>query len=168
MMFKLINFVEKIIWGIYKRVKILYWKLKYGKRIEIGKKLSFRKGFNILIENEGHLKIGDNCFFNNDCSINCLDEIIIENGNLFGENIKIYDHNHKFNKNNISRNEFKTNKIHIGNNNWIGSNTVILSKAYIEDNNIIGAGVILNEIISSNKIVTQESRVLKVKEIVGE
>ena len=37
--------------------------------------------------------IGNHVFFNNDCSINCKDEIIIGNNCILGENVRIYDQN---------------------------------------------------------------------------
>lgn len=140
--------------NITKKCKILFYKLKYGNQLEIGKNISFRKSFIINISKNGFLKIGDNNFFNNYCSINCHDSITIGDDNLFGENVKIYDHDHVFNdlsKN--KKNEFLTSKIEIGNDNWIGSNVIILRKTKIRNKNVIGAGVILNETIGSDRIV---------------
>ncbi len=48
--------------------------------------------------NEAQLIIGDNVFMNNYCSINCLDEIEIGENTLFGEGVKLYDHNHQHTK----------------------------------------------------------------------
>lgn len=149
----MICFIEKVIFKIRQILKISYLKLKYGKKIKIGKNVSFRKGFNVRIEKEGFVQIGDNCFFNNDCSINCLKEIIIGKNNLFGENIKIYDHNHKFSKGILERENFSVNSITIGDNNWIGTNVVLLSKTKIGNNNVIGASMVINETIQDNMLV---------------
>lgn len=149
----IIKIIEKFN-NIIKKCKLTFYKFKYGRQLEIGKNINFRKGFIINISKDGFLKIGDNNFFNNYCSINCHDSIIIGDDNIFGENVKIYDHNHVFN--NLSKNikeEFATSKIVIGNNNWIGSNVVILSKTKMKNKNVIGAGVILNETIESDKLV---------------
>ncbi len=156
--------IEKVINKIKIKLKIMYWKLKYGKRIQIGKNLCFRKRLDILIEKNGYLKIGDNNFFNNDCSINCLENITIGNDNIFGENVKIYDHNHIFNTNiEELKNKFKTNKITIGNANWICSNVTILKNAQINNRNVIGAGVIINEKIESEEIIKKNNKLLKEK-----
>ena len=44
-------------------------------------------------------------FFNNDCSITCLNKITIGANCLFGENVKLYDHNHKFRNENVKISE---------------------------------------------------------------
>lgn len=144
----------------------IYWKLKYRKRIKIGKNFRFRKRLKIIIDKNGRLSIGDNNFFNNDCSINCMEEIVIGNDNLFGESIKIYDHNHVFNEDNeVLRNKFKTSSICIGNNNWVGSNAIILKNASMGDRNVIGAGVVINEKIDSLKLIKRKD-ILEIETIV--
>ena len=156
----------KIIDRIRQIGMILYWKMKYRKKIVIGKGNRFRSRLRIRIEKDGFLEIGKNNFFNNDCSITCLKKISIGNDNLFGENVKIYDHNHVFNSSNKDLKEkFKTNSVLIGNNNWIGSNVVILKNSSIEDRNVIGAGVIMDKKLDSYNIVksTNNISILKIK-----
>lgn len=146
------------------KCKIIYWKLKYGKRIKIGRHLKFRKRFHINITNDGYLEIGNNNFFNNDCSINCHKQIIIGDNNLFGESVKIYDHNHVFNNKNINyKRAFISKKIKIGNNNWIGTNVVILSKTTIKNNNVIAANLTVNEDCDSENILKQKGGIEKQK-----
>lgn len=164
-MFNICDFIEQKNKLIIRKLKVLFWKIKYGSRLKIGKNLLFRKRFNILIGENAYLEIGDNCFFNNDCSINCLEGIKIGNDNLFGESVKIYDHNHIFSFEKLERNTFKKKVINIGNNNWFGSNVIILSKAVIGNNNVIGAGNILNLKIDNNKLVTQNYSNLVIKDI---
>ena len=144
-MYKIIKFFENVIKFFRIKSKILYWKIKYGKNIKIGKNFTFRKRFIINMTKNGILEIGDNNGFNNDCSINCHEKIVIGNDNIFGENVKIYDHNHVFNDKNIDfKRNFKSNTIEIGNENWIGSNVTILSKCKINNRNVVGANVVLN------------------------
>jgi acetyltransferase-like isoleucine patch superfamily enzyme len=108
------------------------------------------------IEN-GHLKIGENVFFNNNCSINCFEEIEIGNNVIFGESVKVYDHNHKINFTNgsitVFNNEFTVGKIIIGDNTWISSNVTILKGVQIGKNCVIGAGCIIHKSIPDNSIV---------------
>lgn len=159
---KIINIIEYIIRIFIIKYKIVYWKLKYGKRIKIGKKLRFRKGFIINISKEGYLEIGDNNFFNNYCSINCHKYIKICNNNLFGEGVRIYDHNHIFNDTKVNiKEEFSCHEINIGNYNWIGSGCIVLSKTELGNRNVIGAGVVLNKqykdkaLVKSNKPIEE-------------
>ena len=156
-MYYIIKIIAKIVVFMTMKFKIFYWKLKYGKRLKVGKNLKFRKRFNINIQDNGYVEIGDNNFFNNDCSINCHKEIIIGNNNLFGENVKIYDHNHIFNNKAIDMSKsFKENTVIIGNNNWFGTNSIILSKTLVGNYNVIAAGVVLNYKIDNENLIKQE------------
>lgn len=47
-----------------------------------------------MIDKKGEVRIGDDVFFNNYCSLNAIDSISIGDGTVFGENVKVYDHNH--------------------------------------------------------------------------
>lgn len=109
-------------------------------------------------DTNGSIQIGRDCFFNNGCSINCNNQIVIGNGSLFGENVKIYDHNHRFNKDELIKNQgFSNGKVSIGNHCWIGSNVVILKNTIINDNCVIGAGCIISGEIPENTIVKTNS-----------
>jgi acetyltransferase-like isoleucine patch superfamily enzyme len=163
-MYLICTLIEKLVIAIRIFLKTCYYKIKYGKRLSIGKKVKFRKRFAINISKNGFVKIGDNCFFNNDCTINAHKEIIIGHNNLFGENVKIYDHNHIFNDKTIDiKKNFIERKISIGNNNWFGTNCTILSKADIDSNNVFSANTCINEKIDSNNIVSCEKKLTKKK-----
>lgn len=159
-MFRMIKFIENVKKFFRIKLKLLYWKIKYGKNLKVGKNLTFGKRFSINMTKEGILILGDNNAFNHDCSINCHEKIIMGNNNIFGANVKIYDHNHIFNDKNINiRKSFKSNTIQIGNENWFGSNVTILSKCSIENRNVIGANVILNEKFDSENLIQLSNNV---------
>lgn len=145
----------KILFHINAIIKKISLKLIYGNKIVFGRKTTFRRRLNVIIAKDAKIKIGSNCFFNNDCSLNALKEIEIGNDTIIGENVKIYDHNHVFKDKNkrITEQGFKTEKVLIGNNCWIGSNTVILKGVTIGDNVIIAAGSVINFNVGDNKIV---------------
>lgn len=63
----------------------------------MGSKVSLRTGVIVNIQKEGSIQISNNTFFNNYCSLNSHTLIKIGNDSLFGENVKVYDHNHIFN-----------------------------------------------------------------------
>lgn len=107
---------------------------------------------------KGYIEIGDNCFFNNDCSINCNNKVIIGDGSLFGENVKIYDHNHRFKDvKPIKEQGFSNGTVMIGNHCWVGSNVVILKNTVINDNCVIGAGCVISGEIPKDTIVKNNS-----------
>lgn len=128
----------------------------YGNSLVIGKNTTWRCGFRIMKSKTAKINIGRECFFNNDCTIDCTREIVIGEGSIFGENVKIYDHNHRFADPNISIKEqgFSDGVVKIGKHCWIGSNVVILKGANIGDNCVIGAGCVVSETIPSGHIIS--------------
>ncbi|SMC40758.1 acyltransferase [Moheibacter sediminis] len=125
-------------------------------KITIKEGVNTRKYCEFLVWNEAELIISKNVFFNNSCSINCLEKIEIGEDTLFGENVKLYDHNHlisKTEKISISKDQFSTAPIKIGKNCWIASNVTILKGVTIGNNVVIGAGCLIHKSIPSNTIV---------------
>ena len=147
--------IMKILHHIIASIKIAGYKMTNGRRVSFGKGFTFRKGFNLVIGRDGHVEIGDGCFFNNYCSVNCLNSISIGNGTIFGEGVKIYDHNHKFSdfSKTIKEQGYSIGLVRIGNHCWIGTNAVILKGTEIGDNCVIGAGCVVSGIIPANTIV---------------
>lgn len=147
--------IYKIFLHIKIRLKIIFLKILYRNRIEIGKGISFRRGLSVFIEKKGKVRIGENCFFNNYCSINSHLNIKIGDNCIFGEGVKIYDHNHIFiNKEiPIANQGFNIATVKVGNNCWIGSNVIILKGVEIGDNVVIGSGCLIYKNIPSNTVV---------------
>ncbi len=147
-------FIKRINNKVKNIVNIMIWKMCYGRKLVLHKPVFFRKAMTINIAQEGRIEIGKNTFFNNYCSLNSHGSIDIGNDCLFGENVKVYDHNHIFNTyKKIQEEKYKVGNIVIGNNCWIGSNVLILKNAKIGDNCTIAAGCVINEEIPSNSIV---------------
>lgn len=153
-MYSFLTTTEKALGRLKSFSKLSYYKLKYGKRLKVGKGVHFRKGLIINISRNGKVVIGDGTFFNNYCSINCHNKIVIGKNNLFGEGVKIYDHNHVFNDKSVNmKKSFRDGVITIGSKNWFGSNVIVLSKAKIGDNNVFGANTVLNSEFGSGVLV---------------
>lgn len=112
----------------------------------------------VRMRGKGHLKIGKGVFFNSFSSINCMDSIKIGDNSIFGENVKIYDHNHGFRDKSqlIHKQGYTTGKIVIGNNCWIGSNVTILKGVTIGDNSVVGSGCTIFKDIPDNVVVVSE------------
>lgn len=152
-------FILKLIFHISAIFSKFFYKLIYGKKIKMGKSITWRRKMSIMISSEGLLLIGSNCFFNNNCSLNCNSKIIIGDNCIFGECVKIYDHNHRFSdKNKLIKDQgFSNGSIIIGKNCWIGSNVVILKDSKIGDNCVIGAGCVIKGDIPDSTIVRNDS-----------
>ena len=147
--------ILKIYWRIKSIIKIILFKLLFGKRFSMGKNSHFRKNFGLYLEKGAYVKIGDDCFFNRGCSINCLNSVEIGDKVIFGENVKIYDQNHQFkdSKKPIKEQGYSVKKVKIGNNCWICTNVVILKGVTIGDNCVIGAGCVVYKDVPANSIV---------------
>ena len=161
-------FIIKIKHHVCSALTLLFFKMLYGNRFKVGKKTTWRKGLSVMIAKTGNITIGKKCFFNNFCSLNAHESISIGDNTMFGENVKIYDHNHRFSDRNklIKDQGFSNEKVVIGANCWIGSNVTILKGTRIGNGCVIGAGAVLSGIIPDNTLVRVSSD-LKFEEIRG-
>jgi protein CpsH len=150
--------LKKIGYKVSFLIKIMEYKISYGNRFQIGNNLAFRKRFSVNISKNGNLKIGNDVFFNDDCSLNCKLDINVGDDCIFGQNVKIYDHNHSFSDylKPIRKQGYSLKPVKIGDNCWIGSNVVILPGTIIGSNSIIGAGSVISGEIPEGVIVTSE------------
>lgn len=125
-------------------------------RIDIQPNVTFREFCSIAMEGKAELVIQRNVFFNNYCSVNCLEKIVIGENTLFGEGVKLYDHNHLYETAPVFKvhtDLFTTAPITIGSNCWIASNVTILKGVTIGDNVIIGANNLIYQSIPSNTLI---------------
>lgn len=155
----------KLWYHIICAIQHVFYKLLYGSSLQMGKRVTWRRGFSIMKDKKAIVEIGDDCFFNNDCSIAANKIVTIGAGTLFGENVKIYDHNHRFaDRTPIKKQGFSNGEVHIGKHCWIGSNVVILKGADISDNCVIGAGCVVSGFVLENTIlkVTSEYKTEKI------
>lgn len=139
-------------------IKVLCWKILYGSRFCIGTGTFFYPGCHIMMEKSGNVQIGKNCFFNRSCSMTSLGEITIGNDCIFGENVKIYDHNHKTGvAGELFRKQgYSVGKVEIGSNVWIGSDVIILPNVRVGNNVVIAAGTIVTKDIPNNVTFIQK------------
>ncbi|AEB99034.1 acetyltransferase [Selenomonas sputigena ATCC 35185] len=149
-----------LILNIYSHIRVLckrlIYKILFGRKVSFGSHVHFRRGFSLLILEQGKVEIGRYVFFNNDCSIVAREYIFIGAYTMMGENVKLYDHNHRISNPNILKRDqgFKNRPIKIGRNCWIGNNVTLLGGADIGDNSVVGAGCIVDCVIPADTIVT--------------
>lgn len=119
-----------------------------------------------MIDKGGEVIIGNHVFFNNYCSVNANERITIGDGTIFGENVRVYDHNHCYRNHDIPIKDqgFTSAPVSIGKHCWIASNVVILKGVTIGDNCVIGAGCVLHKDVPANTVVVNKQELLmKVK-----
>ena len=131
-----------------------------GYFLKIGNNFSGRNNLSFCFNNNSIITIGDNVFFNNGCSFTALESIDIGDDVLFGENVKIYDHNHEYKDflKPIHEQGFNSEKVTIGSNVWIGSNVTILKGVSIGKNSIIGANTLIYKSVPENSVVKLEQK----------
>ena len=146
-----------------------------GQDFEIGKFCIFRRndqarivlgaGFcarNFVSFNvAGTLNIGDKVFVNSYTSFNVRDRLDIGSGTLFGEGVRVYDHDHRFRDTDqpISRAGFVQAPVTIGRDVWIGSNAVILRGVSIGDGAVIAAGAIVSRDVPAGHLYYSRDRI---------
>lgn len=132
-------------------------------KLTLGDRVTLRKSV-LLSCFGGSLKIGQEVFFNNNCSLSCMGTIEIGDKTIIGENVKMYDHNHKYEFRAGSLytygNEFTIGEIKIGQNCWIASDVIILNNITIGDNCIIGAGCVVHKSVPPNTIVKNKQNLV--------
>ena len=138
-------------------VKKMLYRIVFGKKLYIGRGTTWRDGFHVAIEG-GRIEIGENCFFNHNCSVNSLEHISIGEGTIFGENCHVYDHNHRFRDSEqpIKEQGYRVAETVIGKHCWIGTNVVILKGVHIGDYVTIGAGCVVEEDVPEGSVVRRD------------
>ena len=126
---------------------------KKGAFFYCGSGLRTRNNVFFRIYDKGKLSIGNNCFFNDGCSINCNEKIQIGDNVICGQNVMLFDHDHDYKRNIKS---FINKEVIIGNNVWIGANCIILKGVTIGDNSVIAAGTIVNKNVGENVLFYQK------------
>lgn len=146
------------------RIKRLYLRCVYRSHLRMGEGVTFRRRFvlNIAPGTQGMVAIGDGCFFNNDCSINCHLSVSIGANTLFGEGVKVYDHNHAFSdlERPIKDQGFNSGAVRIEDNCWIGSNVVVLAGVTIGEGSVIGAGAVVAKSVPPYSVLVSKQQLV--------
>lgn len=100
-----------------------------------------------LISDGGQIEIASGCFFNSSCTISSRKSIKIGPDTIFGENVKIYDHDHAYGTGSM-HNDYVHGAVSVGSRCWFGSNVVVLRGVTICDDVVIGANSVVTKSIS--------------------
>ena len=171
--------VGKIIKYITSYLRLIFLKIKYGKKLEckinsiksvyVGKgvRIKINPGYKLVLGESvylsdyckleclsGDITIGNGTFFNDCCKIIWFDKITIGDECLFGPNVGIYDHDHRFDIKDmlINKQGYTTKSIEIKSNIWIGANSVITKGCIINKRVVIGANSLVKGIVKSDAV----------------
>jgi serine acetyltransferase len=156
MLIKKISIIFKILYSIFLRTQIqkigsaffpdYFLKIKNGKKIVIGTNFS-TNGIVMLYSDGGEIRIGDYNSYNSNVFIGASGgKIIIGNNVLIGPNSVLRSSDHKFDKDQLIKNQgHVSGKIIIEDDVWIGANVVILKNVIIRKGSVIGAGSVVTK-----------------------
>jgi len=131
-----------------------YFDISKSAKIFIDENVTFNESNNFAVKKTGQLIVGKNTYITR-ATIACFEKIEIGENCILGEGMKIFDHNHQYTTDPffVSKTEFNTAPIKLGNNVWTGANCIILKGVTIGDNVILGAGCVIHKDIPANSIV---------------
>lgn len=174
-------------------IKLLIYKIYYGKRLTLSKKMRVMPSIKIYIEKNaqitlGHnfscrsgvvlrasegamINVGERVFVNYNSIIVAKNKITIGDGTVIASGVNIYDHNHVYGKNiAIRESGYFGRDIFIGKNVWCGANSIILAGSQLGDNVVVAAGTIINKTIDNDNLVYNKRelgiRSFDIKEVV--
>lgn len=166
--------MKKVIIGCKSVFTYMKYKILYGSRIQMAK-INSLKGrieidlfsdakcrignflmtagpFYIKCTDKAEITIGDNCFFNHNCSLTVAENIVIGNQCMFANNFVVVDHDHDRKDGKILK-ELVSAPVKIGNNVWCGANVTILKGVTIGDGAVIAAGSVVNRDVAAYSVV---------------
>lgn len=120
--------------------------------ITIGHFLMSRGPLYLKSVNDGKLTIGDDVFFNHNCSITCAEKVTIGNHCMFANNIVIIDHDHVIGGNGVTG-ELTARPVTIEDHVWCGANVTITKGVHIGAGAVIAAGAVVTRNIQENTVV---------------
>lgn len=131
-----------------------YFDISKEAEIAISEQVVFNESNNFAIKKAGKFTVGKNTYITR-ATIACFEKVEIGDNCILGEGMKIFDHNHQYSKEpfSVSKTEFNTAPVKLGNNVWTGANCIILKGVTIGDNVILGAGCIIHRDVPANSIV---------------
>lgn len=166
--------MKKVIIGCKSVFTYMKYKILYGSRIQMAK-INSLKGrieidlfsdakcrignflmtagpFYIKCTDKAEVTIGDNCFFNHNCSLTAAENIVIGNQCMFANNFVVVDHDHDRKDGKILK-ELVSAPVKIGNNVWCGANVTVLKGVTIGDGAVIAAGSVVNRDVAAYSVV---------------
>lgn len=131
-----------------------YYDISASAVINICKNVTINESNYITVKRNSKFSIGKNTYITR-ATISCLGNIEIGENCILGEGMKLFDHNHQYDKEpfKVYKTDFNIGFIKMGNNVWTGANVIILKDVTIGDNVIIGAGCVIHKDVPSNSII---------------
>lgn len=111
-----IQWSDRIAWSVKIRING-HGKIVFGENVEL------RENVIINVSDGGSIEIGDRVFFNDGCMVNVRKKIVIGADAMFGQCVKLYDHDHDYRSKNF-KTDFKYGEIIISKSTWVCSDSI--------------------------------------------
>ena len=131
--------------------RVMVWP---GSRFSIGEGATVERGGEITAVNGSRVSIGAGTYVGNFCNIRSDDRVEIGEGCYFGQFVSIIDggYNVRSATGRITREDYLTRPVRIGDNAWIGVGVIILAGVEIGDGAVIGAGAVVTKSVPARAI----------------
>lgn len=138
-----------------------YLDISPNAEIQIAENVEINESNNIAVKRGSQLTIGKNTYITR-ATIACFEKVEIGENCILGEGMKIFDHNHQYTKQpfSVSKTEFNTAPVKLGNNVWTGANCIILKGVTIGNNVILGAGCVIHKDVPENSVVMNRQELI--------
>lgn len=121
--------------------------------ISVGKFLMSRGPLYLKSVNDGKLTIGENVFFNHNCSITCAEKITIGNHCMFANNLVIIDHDHEKWQEGVVTGALISKPVTIEDRVWCGANVTITKGVHIGKGAIVAANAVVTKDVPARSLV---------------
>lgn len=116
-----------------------------GASCSFGSGVYLSPGCVVQVGNGASLTIEDGVYMNEGCRVTVVESARIGAGTLFGPNVQIYDHDHRFDRGGV-HSELRSASVAIGERCWLCANVVVTSGCSIAD----------RALVSANSVVTRD------------
>lgn len=120
--------------------------------ISIGRFLMSRGPLYLKSVDGGEIIIGENVFFNHNCSLTCAENVVIGNHCMFANNLVIIDHDHEIVKDGVTG-KLVSKPIIIEDRVWCGANVTITKGVHIGTGAVIAAGAVVTRNVPEKAVV---------------
>ena len=120
--------------------------------ITVGRFLMSRGPLYLKSVNGGKVTIGENVFFNHNCSITCAESITIGEHCMFANNLVIVDHDHIVGEKGVTG-ELISKPVIIENQVWCGANVTITKGVHIGRGAVIAAGAVVTNDVPERAVM---------------
>lgn len=120
--------------------------------IVIGHFLMSRGPLYLKSVNGGKITIGEDVFFNHNCSVTCAEDIIIGNHCMFANNLVVIDHDHEIGKAGVM-DTLISKPIIIEDRVWCGANVTITKGVHVGAGAVIAANAVVVKDVEAHTVV---------------